>query len=302
MLLGRCDNHLPSFDRQPEQFALTRQFRSASLVREFGTAGGLAMPIAHWRSRLEDDALTPGFSHHSIVLQNAGTDARRIDNPRFSRFRSAPGRIIVIPAGMSATWRSESISDRIHFYLRPELLEMIALELDSAPPELRDDRVFIIDEPLRRLLERYASGLLHGGQSALERDMLIVEIAIWLLRQHGSALVRPPAGARLTARQERILREVIETCLDQQLTLAAIADAVGCSPVLLKRGARIALGMPLHQFVIERRLARAGDLILAGCSIVEAALASGFSSQSHLTSQMRRRWGCTPATFRRSQI
>lgn len=306
MIVGRSGQGLPSFNGLPEQFALTRQFRSASLVREFGVAGGIAMPVAHWRSRLEDDAFTPGFSHHSIVLQNAGSDARRVDSPRFAGRRSAPGRIIVIPAGMRAAWRSTSISDRTHFYLRPELLEVVAAELEMPAWELRDDRVFVVDEPLRQMLERYARGQLSGRQSPLERDLLTVEIAIWLLRQHGgmpAARVAPGgvAPGRLTETQRQTLLDVIEQRLDGALDLASLAAAVGCSAVALKRGARAALDMPLHQFVIERRLARAAAQIAKGEPIVDAALASGFSSQSHLTSQMRRRWGMTPGVLRRSR-
>lgn len=301
MIVGRSGQCLPSFNGLPEQFALTRQFRSASLVREFGVSGGIAMPVAHWRSRLEDDAFTPGFSHHSIVLQNAGSDARRVDSPRFAGRRSAPGRILVIPAGMRAAWRSTSISDRTHFYLRPELLEVVAAELEMPAWELRDDRVFVVDEPLRQMLERYARGQLGGGLSVLERDLLTVEIAIWLLRQHGAVTGARPAPARLTEVQRQTLLDVIERNLDQPLDLASLAAAVGCSAVALKRGARAALDMPLHQFVIERRLARAAAQIAKGEPIVDAALASGFSSQSHLTSQMRRRWGMTPGVLRRSR-
>jgi AraC family transcriptional regulator len=299
MIVGQNGRPLPFFSSQPEQFALTQQFRSASLVRQFGNAGGVAIPVAHWRSRLEDDAHTPGFSHHSIILQNAGSDVRRIDSPRFASRRSAPGRIIIIPAGMQAEWRSASISDRIHFYLRPELLEMVGAELGLSSMTLRDDRVFVSDEPFRHLLERYARGQLTGDQSALERDLLTIEIAIWLLRQHGTAPAVMLAAGGLNARQKQALVEVIERNLDQPLDLVSVAGAVGCSPIALKRGARAALDMPLHQFVIERRLARAADQIAMGRPIVEAALASGFSSQSHLTSQMRRRWGMTPGTLRR---
>ncbi|WP_439533465.1 helix-turn-helix transcriptional regulator [Polymorphobacter sp.] len=302
MIVGQTSHHLPHFNAQPEQFTLTRRFRSASLVREHGTAGGMAMPIAHWRSRLEDDAFTPGFSHHSIILQNAGSDARRTDSPRFAARRSAPGRIIVMPAGMQAKWRSPSISDRLHFYLRPELLDMVAAELEMPAPQLRDDRVFVVDEALRALLERYARNLLLGDGSALERDLLTIEIVVCLLRRHADAGAWQPPEARLTPCQQQALRDMIERHPDQPLDLGTIARAVGCSPVTLKRGARAALGMSLHQFVIERRLVHAAGQIVAGRPIVDAALASGFSSQSHLTSQMRKRWGCTPGALRQSRI
>lgn len=301
MIIGLGGQQLPSFTGLPEQFALTRQFRSASLVRAHGVAGGIAMPVAHWRSRLEDDAFTPGFPHHSIVLQNQGSDARRIDHPRFAGRHSAPGRILVIPAGMQAAWRSASISDRTHFYLRPELLAAVAAELELPACELRDDRLFVVDEPLRQMLDRYARGQLEGRLSALERDLLTIEIAIRLLREHGTLTCARTAPARLSAAQRQTLIDVIERDLDQPLDLAGVAAAVGCSAVTLKRGARAALDMPLHQFIIERRLARAAEQIRRGRPIVEAAFACGFSSQSHLTSQMRRRWGMTPGQLKQSR-
>jgi AraC family transcriptional regulator len=52
--------------------------------------------------------------------------------------------------------------------------------------------------------------------------------------------------------------------------------------------------------VLQRRLARARELLIAtDMPVVEIALATGFSSQSHLASAFRRLTGVTPGEYRR---
>ncbi|MBV9899000.1 MAG: helix-turn-helix transcriptional regulator [Chloroflexi bacterium] len=55
-----------------------------------------------------------------------------------------------------------------------------------------------------------------------------------------------------------------------------------------------------HGYVTKRRIDRAKDLLRhADLSLVDIALAVGFSSQSHFTATFRRHTGMTPGAFRR---
>ena len=64
---------------------------------------------------------------------------------------------------------------------------------------------------------------------------------------------------------------------------------------------KISVGKPPHQFVLEKRVQRALELLRDGeGTIAEIAEAAGFSSQSHLTANFRRVTGLTPGRFRRS--
>ncbi|MEM7644316.1 MAG: helix-turn-helix transcriptional regulator, partial [Pseudomonadota bacterium] len=58
-------------------------------------------------------------------------------------------------------------------------------------------------------------------------------------------------------------------------------------------------GQAPHQYLIDRRIARVKELLIAGeDGLVEIAYATGFSSQSHMTSTFRRRVGVAPGRWR----
>jgi AraC family transcriptional regulator len=62
-------------------------------------------------------------------------------------------------------------------------------------------------------------------------------------------------------------------------------------------------GISLHQFILQRRLARARVLLQnSEMPISEIALVTGFAHQSHLASMMRRHLAITPRQLRRSSI
>jgi AraC family transcriptional regulator len=57
-----------------------------------------------------------------------------------------------------------------------------------------------------------------------------------------------------------------------------------------------AVGVPVHRFVLERRVERARIRLLAGGqSLTEIALEAGFAHPSHMARCMRRVLGLTPS-------
>jgi AraC family transcriptional regulator len=58
--------------------------------------------------------------------------------------------------------------------------------------------------------------------------------------------------------------------------------------------------MPVHQYVIQRRVERAKTLLMQkGLSMAEIALAAGFAHQSHMARHMRRVLGLPPQAMKR---
>jgi AraC family transcriptional regulator len=58
--------------------------------------------------------------------------------------------------------------------------------------------------------------------------------------------------------------------------------------------------MPVHQYVIQRRVERAKTLLMQdGASMAEIAQAAGFAHQSHMARHMRRVLGVAPKRMRR---
>lgn len=81
-----------------------------------------------------------------------------------------------------------------------------------------------------------------------------------------------------------------------------MAGVAGCTEFHLIRLFRAAKGASPHGYLVQLRLEHARRLLAAGCSIVDAALASGFSDQSHLTRQFRARFGVTPGLYRKQRL
>ena len=99
----------------------------------------------------------------------------------------------------------------------------------------------------------------------------------------------------------RQVQSYIEENLSASLSLRAVADAVGMSASHLKVRFREATGIPVHQYVIHRRVERATLLLREGMlPISQIALDVGFAHQSHLAMHMKRLLGVSPSHVLRS--
>ncbi|MDH6593785.1 AraC-like DNA-binding protein [Variovorax sp. TBS-050B] len=106
----------------------------------------------------------------------------------------------------------------------------------------------------------------------------------------------------LTRLQLKRVTEFIEAHLDGDLSLAALAEVAGLSASHLKTQFKRSTGLPVHEYVVHRRVDRARHLLLSSdlpASLV--ALESGFSHQSHMARCMRRVLGATPGEVRRAR-
>lgn len=79
------------------------------------------------------------------------------------------------------------------------------------------------------------------------------------------------------------------------MTLASIA---GLSRFQLHRAFREELGVSPRHYLAERRLELACRLMREGQPIADAAIAAGFSDQSHLTRCFQKHYGETPGAWR----
>ena len=106
-----------------------------------------------------------------------------------------------------------------------------------------------------------------------------------------------PLPARILRRiQDRIAAE-----LDAELSLASLAKDSGYSRAHFLRMFRAATGLTPHQYVLERRVSTARQLLRnSKFSLVDVALKCGFSSQTHMNDVFRKHLGVTPQEYRRN--
>jgi AraC-like DNA-binding protein len=111
--------------------------------------------------------------------------------------------------------------------------------------------------------------------------------------------------SRASPLPQRVLRRVkdrIDAELAGDLTLSILAEESGYSRTHFQRMFRTATGLTPHQYLLERRLGRAQELLeMRNADLIDVAASCGFSSHSHMTTVFRRLLGMTPAEYRRNR-
>ncbi len=96
------------------------------------------------------------------------------------------------------------------------------------------------------------------------------------------------------------VKAYIEANLEKPVTAKELSAVVRLGPSHFQRAFKKCFGVGPHAFVVERRLKRAQELMLATDEpLCEIALAAGFADQSHLTKTFHNAVGVTPSVWRR---
>ncbi|MCZ4290029.1 AraC family transcriptional regulator [Hoeflea alexandrii] len=95
-----------------------------------------------------------------------------------------------------------------------------------------------------------------------------------------------------------MIRELLMSRLDGRVRLAELEACSGLSRWQIARQFRAAYGVGPHRFHLLRRLDRVRALIVGGQDLAEAALATGFADQAHMSRQFRAVFGLSPGEWR----
>jgi AraC family transcriptional regulator len=239
-------------------------------------------------------AMEPALRHPSLIyhLCRPTEVMRKIEGAPRERALIGPRRMCLTPGEATTEWQHSG---------HPEILQVYLRQSVSAAEIV--PRFAILDPLLEQLAIAITTALRDGSvEDGLYVDTLAQMMAVHLAR-HYSSRSRPPRMPKtkaISAWKIRRLIEFIEQNLDGDLTLEAMAAEVEISPLYLPRAFKSAVGQSPHQYVLARRIERARDLLRNTDSpIVEVALSSGFSSQSHLCNWFLRAVGVSPAAYRR---
>jgi AraC family transcriptional regulator len=246
-------------------------------------------------------AEAPPKAHHSVVMHLGApiNTACRCDG-LVQRRRATPGDIDIVPMAHSAAWEEDGPTTMLSVHLTPPLMRTAAQDMDLNPDrvsvaaqlQLRDPKIEHVGWALKaELLGPELYGHLYA-------DGLGLALAARLLQSYGPVV--PP---RLGSFSKRRLRNVIDYIHDNlalDLTLAELAAVAGLSTSHFKSLFREATNLPVHRYVIQRRVEYAVSLLLNGhSSLSEVASLAGFSDQSHMARCMRRVIGVTPSVVQR---
>lgn len=213
------------------------------------------------------------------------------------------GQFCVVPAGSSTRWTVSRPATSLLLRLAPTLLRDTADAMGlGAQGAALAPSIHIRDAQVERIglmMQAEDHDAYPGGR--IFADSLASALAARLLAlQSRQAVPAPDAGRALPAWRLRHVIDYIEAHLDRDLTLAELAEVAGFSLSHFKPLFKQAVGMPVHRFVLERRIERARLLLVQGDKSVTAiALETGFAHASHLARCLRRVLGLSPSQLRR---
>jgi AraC-like DNA-binding protein len=167
----------------------------------------------------------------------------------------------------------------------------VAADVALTRPVIQDAR---LGDTLRRLFTRLddwriaAPDIRRAESLACEESM--AEVCGLLRDNHSTAAPSREASAEVRQVRERLADELLAPP-----TLAELAAMTGLSTYQVLRRFEKTYGVPPHAWLVLQRSERARHLIRHGAGLAEAAAASGFSDQSHMTRIFTRQFGFTPA-------
>ena len=135
--------------------------------------------------------------------------------------------------------------------------------------------------------------------AAAGADALAVEERLALLLHHAPSTLgrtaprpaRADCGRALAQARQRLAQALVPP------SLAEMAREAAMSRTQFLRAFAAAFGLPPHAWAQQQRLARAEALLARGAVLADAAAASGFADQSHMTRAFRRFRGYTPGQY-----
>jgi AraC family transcriptional regulator len=130
-------------------------------------------------------------------------------------------------------------------------------------------------------------------------DIIRQAIVDRIVHRHATRPIKDGVYEILVPARARRVIDYIETSLASDLRLIELSAVAGISRSHFARAFRNTVGMTPHAFVLQRRLARAVDLLAQRkLSIREVAQRCGFADQAHLTRCFKSRFGHPPSLHR----
>jgi AraC family transcriptional regulator len=242
-------------------------------------------------------------SDHLVIVHLSGpVRVERDLSGERERQRIGTGGLFILPPDRDFGVALLAPLETVHLYVRGHLLRAAARELCKGDPDGIEFLPRLGErDPLIEQMGRMICAMMAEEQTDFFADGVSRLLAAQLVRHHSTGMqVELPRITGLSQRQMDAVHELIEERMEEPLSIDNLADAAGLSPIHFARRFKRTTGKAPHQYLIERRIARARNLLAGDLPIAEIAYRCGFSHQEHLTRLFGRQQGTTPAAYRRA--
>ena len=257
--------------------------------------------LAAWYNKC--DNLTVKSDHHTLSLYVADGYESYQKTPHGWKNGGGPDRFCLMPKDTESTWDIRGDLSFVHLYCTDEHLRKVGEQVwDRSPATLTLDEHIFGDDPKITLLYRQ---FLLGYNWQQPANQLALSSASTLLlthliQHHANVQWRlPTVTGGLAPAVLRNTLDYIDAHLSAPLTLADLAAQAALSEYHFARMFRQSVGLAPHQYVMQRRMDRAQQMVrYTTHSLTEIALCCGFSSASHFSNRFKAVNGVTPSQLR----
>ncbi|MEO8201735.1 MAG: AraC family transcriptional regulator [Gemmatimonadota bacterium] len=267
--------------------------RAASRYWRIDDIGGLDL--------LRADASTHRYARHSHEGYALGVveEGSHAFASRGTVWTAIPGRVVIVNPDQAHDGGPATLDGGYSYRMIYVDTAMLVSAMEEAARRPVGTPFFpqgVVHDPH---LANRLSRLHHAFEDAdarVERETLLLTSLVDLARRHSRNA--QPGRDRLSApRAVTIARDYLNAHFAEDVSLAELAALGGVDRFHLLRAFRRSTGLPPHLYQTQLRLRHAKGLLLAGTPPAQAALASGFSDQSHLIRKFKAAYGVTPGHY-----
>lgn len=213
---------------------------------------------------------------------------------RGERYQLTPGMVFIIPPNEAHSCLSEN---RPHTYRL--FLPSLEIQTMIMPNNIYTFNHLIIND------NRWFNNLLslHAVLMSEEPDFFKQSVLISTLDEIVKYSTDSDNDLKITSKQSdsvRQVRELIETRYDQRFSLGEIAKETFLSPYYLIRVFNHIVGVPPHTYFQQVRIRHAKEMLVRGSPIIDVAIKTGFTDQSHFANTFKKMVGVTPGVYIKS--
>lgn len=278
--------------------------QSPYLFRQVAEWNGIRV---HRAKVLAGKMLEHTAKHHEVNISISGyltTEKCSASGTRIVTKRGA-GNLCITPAGqpIGAIW--EKPLDNMGILLEPEFVAKTAVENRFSAnfefAEIYKDKDALIQQIGLALL---AESNAESSAGRLYADSLIQTLTLHLLKNYSNAIsIRENLNGGLSGYKLRRVQEFINANLEEDLSLAEIAEVADLSQYHFARAFRKSTNLTPQQYLMQQRIECAKQLLATDdLPIVEISLRTGFKNQSHFTTLFRKFTKLTPKTWREMKL
>lgn len=162
------------------------------------------------------------------------------------------------------------------------------------------DHSAVIERPEEEKLLSAIFEEIRNGENSEFFVQLLVQTAEYIMLKKGKKIcsLKKNAQSDLAIQAVRIIKEHAH----ESISLRSVAEDLFVSSPYLSKVFKETIGVSFTFFLSSVRLDRAADLLRkTHKSVTEVCMESGFNNLSHFIRSFKRRFGCSPAAFRREK-